>query len=83
MSKLSKAKERLRQQPKGYTWDEACSLVRTLGFKKVEGSGSRVKFFNPESGDLISLHKPHPRNVMKPYAIKDLYRFLNERGLLK
>jgi len=40
-----------------------------------------VTFANSD-GDYIRLHKPHPRNILKPYQIDDVTYALAERGLL-
>ena len=48
MSKLEKAKQRLRAKPKDYTYSEARYLLGQLGFSefsKGKTSGSRVKFY--------------------------------------
>ena len=39
--------------------------------KTGKTSGSRRKFINNE-GKMISLHKPHPGNIVKEYLVKDL-----------
>ena len=43
--------------------------------------GSRVSFTDG-NGDYIRIHKPHPRNILKPYQINDIITALIERGLL-
>lgn len=63
MSKLEKAKNRLRSKPKDYTYSEAKQLLNQLGFEestKGKTSGSRVKFFRPSDQSILLLHKPHP-----------------------
>lgn len=48
MSRLDKAKERIRSKPKDYTYNEAKSLLMQLGFReytKRKTSGSRIKFY--------------------------------------
>lgn len=48
MSKLEKAKERISSRPKDYTYSEAKTLLKQLGFDeylKGKTSGSRVKFY--------------------------------------
>lgn len=79
MSKLEKAKERIRLKPKDYTYSEAKTLLLQLGFleyTKGKTSGSRVKFYRAKDQKVILLHKPHPDDVMKPGAVKDLLEFL-------
>lgn len=83
MSKIEKAKERLRQLPKDYTFTEARSLLMYLGFaefNKGKTSGSRVCFYRESDGAIINLHKPHPQDTMKMYAVKQLRETLIEYG---
>ena len=63
---------------KDLTFDELATLLKSLGYKKIEGSGSRVKFFNKDTDDLINLHKPHPKNTLKVYIVKLLQDKLKE-----
>lgn len=83
MSKLEKAKERIRSKPTDYTYTEAKALLSQLGFveyNKGKTSGSRVKFYRQEDKKMILLHKPHPGDVMKTGAVKDLLEFLIDLG---
>lgn len=85
MSKTEKARERLLARPKDYTYSEAKSLLLQLGFKeynKGKTSGSRVKFYREKDQHIIMLHKPHPGDVMKVGAIRDLANHLEEMGEL-
>ena len=47
-------------------------VLSGLGFVEIKSKGvtggSRVKFVN-QNGDIINLHKPHPSNIVKRYAI--------------
>jgi hypothetical protein len=38
------------------TFDELETLLISLGFEKIDGAGSRIKFFNKEKDSLINLH---------------------------
>lgn len=82
-SRLDKAKARLKSEPKDYTFDEARSLLTNLGFyehNKGKTSGSRVMFI--KDGVKIQLHKPHPGNEMKHYAVQQLRDQLESMGEL-
>ena len=84
MSRLEKEIERLKSKPKDYTYDAVKSLLNKLGFyenNKGKTSGSRVEFIN-EKNVQIELHKPHPKNVLKHYQIKDIIVKLREGGLI-
>ena len=85
MSILEKAKERIKLKPKDYTYTEARALLAQMGFieyNKGKTSGSRVKFYRPEDKKVILLHKPHPGDIMKQGALKDLLEFLLDLGEL-
>ena len=83
MGKLEKAKKRLKNIPKDYTYDEARALLLNLGFmesNKGKTSGSRVKFYRLSDGEIFLLHKPHPSNVMIYKNIVGLINFLTRIG---
>lgn len=63
--------ERLYSRPKDLKWSELERLLGGYGYKKLEGDGSRVKFFLESPRNLISLHKPHP-DGLKEYQIKNV-----------
>ncbi|MFM5364049.1 type II toxin-antitoxin system HicA family toxin [Aeromonas veronii] len=71
--------ERLHSKPKDFTWQELTSLLKSLGFEVMNGSGSRRKFVHTETKKVISLHEPHPEKIIKMYVIKDVIE--NLRGL--
>jgi len=64
-------------------WNDVSSLLKKLGYEKLEGDGSRVKFVNLEKQSIIELHRPHPQNTIKAYTKKDIIKELKERGLIK
>lgn len=85
MSRKDKAVERLLSIPSDLTWDELVKALTTFGFSEItkgKTAGSRRKFVNADS-DFILLHKPHPANVVKKYALKQVVEFLKIKGLLK
>jgi len=75
MSKIDKLIARLKTIPKDFTWDELVKVLKYYGYeelsKKGKTGGSRRKFVNQEK-DIISLHKPHPGNIVKQYALKQV-----------
>lgn len=82
MSKFEKLLERIQQKPKDFTWDELQTLLVALGYEPVKPKktgGSRRKFVDGKQ-HVISLHKPHPSNVLKEYVIKDILEMLKEKG---
>lgn len=85
MSKFEKARERILLKPKDYTYTEAKYLLSQLGFEeynKGKTSGSRVKFYRSRDARIILLHKPHPGDVMKQGAVKQLVEYLVKMGEL-
>ena len=84
MSRLEKETDRLKSKPKDYTYDEAKRLLNKLGFfenNKGKTSGSRVEF-KDSYGRKVTLHKPHPSNVIKTYQINKIVKDLKEWRLI-
>ena len=84
MSQKDKLIARLLSKPIDFTFAEATSLLKHLGYSVVKAgatSGSRIAFVN-ESGDYIRFHRPHPSSVLKHYQVEDLISTLRERGAL-
>lgn len=85
MTKIQKAKERLKSVPRDYTFSEARQLLTHLGFKeyqKGKTSGSRLLFYRASDGVKILLHKPHPGDKMSIANTEYFYEELNELGEL-
>ena len=82
MTKLDKLIKKLNNHKTTWTWNELVSLLMHLGYEKIEGAGSRVKFDNGNAEDLINLHKPHPSNEVKTYVIRQVREKLEQGGLL-
>lgn len=83
MSTKDKLVERLKSVPTDFTYEEAASLAVKFGYvelQKGKTSGSRVVFFRIADGRKIMLHKPHPQNVLKKYAVMDLLKHFEENG---
>lgn len=85
MSKTEKLLQRLLSVPKDFTWEELTKLLGLFGFvelKKGKTGGSRRKFAD-EKKNVIILHKPHPGNIVKEYAIKQIITQLKEKGYIQ
>ena len=70
--------------PSDFTFDEMQRLLEGYGYErsnKGKTSGSRIIFKNGEKRPIM-LHKPHPGNIVKEYAMKQVYNELKEAGLL-
>jgi predicted RNA binding protein YcfA (HicA-like mRNA interferase family) len=79
MPKKEKLIAKLRRGS-SFEWRELVTLLNQLGWEKLEGAGSRVKF--QRDGVLIELHRPHPGNELKAYAKKDIINMLRQEGNL-
>ena len=83
MGKKEKLIERLKSNPRNFTFDEMKSALESLGFEmsnKGKTSGSRVKFIRGNIG--IILHKPHPRKELLEYQIKQVLEILEKEDLI-
>ena len=81
MGQKEKLLERLYSIPKDFTFEEAESLLKYFGYcksSKGKTSGSRVMFINENLGLKVLLHKPHPRNELKEYQVKQLAEYLKK-----
>ena len=71
--------------PSDFTFDELERLLKALGYTKSnkgKTSGSRV-IFKDKEGHPIMLHKPHPGNIVKQYALRQVLEELENKGYLK
>ena len=82
MGKREKLIAKLKQVPADFTWQELTALLKMLGYQEVQGSGSRVKFDSGNADQMINLHKPHPGNTVKRYALRQLIEKLIQGGLI-
>ena len=86
MSSHEKLLERFLRHPKDFTWDELKSLLRKYGYiqnNKGKTSGSRISFEKEDSDIHLDLHKPHPKDILKPYQMKDTLEFLKRIGVVE
>lgn len=85
MTKKDKLIARFKSLPRDFTYDELAALLGIFGFvpdNKGKTSGSRVIFWNEELRYSIMIHKPHPGNIVKPYAVKQVFEMLQSLGLI-
>jgi hypothetical protein len=87
MSTKDKLIERLKKQPKDFTFDELVKLLGSFGFElsnKGKTSGSRVRFKNVELKTIIDIHKPHTSgSPIKETALNDVYCCLLSNNLIE
>lgn len=84
MSRQAKLIERFKGRPRDFAWDELVRLLKGVGYEEAgrgKTGGSRRRFAHPE-GPVITLHKPHPGNIVKMYVMDEVRRVLSEEGLI-
>ena len=82
MGTKEKLIERLKHLPKDFTFDEAERLLTLFGYvksNKGKTSGSKIMFIDNHNRKIL-LHKPHPGNVIKGYALKNVLDKLFRNG---
>ena len=85
MTKKEKLIERMCSLPKDFTFAELETVLLQLGFEKdYKGKtlGSRVRFYNKDKQMQYLAHKPHPSNIVKEKALKDIVDYLKENKLI-
>lgn len=83
MGRKEKLIEKLKSNPKDFTFEEMKTLLEMLGFvmsNKGKTSGSRVKFI--KDNVPIILHKPHPRKELLGYQVKQIIEVLEREDLI-
>jgi len=84
MSAIEKLKQELKSRPKTFKWSDLERILSNAGYLESKGgktTGSRVRFTHPIAAPII-LHKPHPSNQMKSYAIRFVADVLESEELL-
>jgi predicted RNA binding protein YcfA (HicA-like mRNA interferase family) len=82
MNKHDKRLAKLAGQITTFPWRDVEAVMASLGYKQHEMAGSRVRFFHPQTGHMIRLHRPHPSNELKGGALRDLRNSLKQEGYL-
>ena len=85
MSKTDKLIFRLLSIPKDLTSEELTKLLGLFGFVELKKgkTGGSIRKFADQNKNVIILHKPHPGNIVKEYAIKQIITQLKEKGYIK
>jgi hypothetical protein len=80
MTKKKKLFDRFINVSADFIWDELKSVLGHLGYEEIahkgKSSGSRTKFVNAQNR-IISLHRPHPDQIIKKYVIRQLLESLD------
>ena len=85
MGTKEKLRNRFLKMPSDFTFDEMQRLLEGYGYEKSNKgntSGSRLIFKNGNKRPIM-LHKPHPGDIVKEYAMKQVFDDLKEAGFIK
>lgn len=85
MSKIDTLLDKLckRPTPSDFRFSDLRKVMAYFGYlesNKGATSGSRVKFYNPDTTAVLLLHKPHPGDEMPKAAVDSVVNFLKEHG---
>lgn len=84
MGTKEKLRERFMKMPSDFTFDEMQQLLAGYGYvlgNKGHTSGSKIIFKNGNKRPIM-LHKPHPGNIVKRYAMRQVLDELKNAGLI-
>ena len=85
MGTIEKLRDRFLKMPSDFTFDEMQRLLEGFGYEKSnkgKTSGSRLIFKNGAKRPIM-LHKPHPGNIVKEYAMKQVLEDLKDAGFIE
>ena len=85
MGTKEKLIERFKSLPTNFTFEEMERLLSIFGYEKSnkgKTSGSRDILKNGDKRPIM-IHKPHPGNVIKGYAIRQVLNDLTNEGFIK
>jgi hypothetical protein len=85
MAQIKKLINKLVSNPKDFTWDELTTVLSHFGYKELskgKTGGSRRKFADKQN-HIINLHKPHPKQILKSYQVRQVVDSLTEKGYIK
>lgn len=77
MSKKDKLLKRFFSKPTDLTWEEFVKVFEYHGFTLSNADGSR-RAFHDDNNRVYYAHQPHPKNIIKAYALKQAIEFLSD-----
>jgi len=86
MSQFQKLLARFIKIPSDFTFDELRKLLSGMEYIEImlgKTSGSRVALVNKNTKHIIRLHKPHPGNIVKKYALEQILEELKNQGAIQ
>ena len=80
MTKKGKLLEKFLSKPlkRNLSFRELVTLFQSLGYELINKEGSRVAFWNKETGDIFDMHQPHPDDTLKIYVVKKVQEKLKD-----
>ena len=84
MSKKEKLLLRFKSRPKDFSWDELERLLASLDYEQAtqgKTGGSRRRFIHATL-PTITLHKPHPGNILKRYQLEQVMDLLKQEKII-
>ena len=87
MGKIDTLPDKLcaKPTPADFRYSDFRKVMAHFGYlesNKGATSGSRVKFYHPETKAALILHKPHPGDEMVKASVDSVVTFLKEHGHL-
>lgn len=85
MSRKDKLLVRLNALPDNFTFNEADELLGLLDLKELnkgKTSGSRIMYANSDRSIKILMHRPHGREELLRYQVKELRDKLKQEGII-
>lgn len=85
MGTKEKLIERFKTLPSDFTFEELEKLLKCFGYEKSnkgKTSESRMIYKNKDKRPIM-IHKPHPGNIIKAYAMKQILNDLIIAGFIK
>lgn len=84
MAKHEKALEKMCAipTPSDVKWGELQKVLERLGYKMLNGKGSRRKFYHGDKNALIICHAPHPSPNVDKGCVADVVLHLREHGFI-
>ncbi len=73
----------MKPTPSDFHFSDLRRVMSHFGYlesNKGATSGSRVKFYDPQTGVVFLMHKPHPKDEMAKAAVDAVVDFLKENG---
>lgn len=81
MARRDKLLRRLQSKPKDFTYRELVTLLSGFGYREIKLSSS-ARLFDHDEAPPHRMHKPHPKQILKPYQVKDAIDTLKRGGFL-